>query len=369
MEAQRVSVFLPSLAGGGAERVMSLIANGLAARGVDVTLVLCQAIGAYLVDVDSRVRVVDLGVSSMPQALLPLVRHLRNARPTALLAAMSHANVTAALAHCMACSTARLVLSERAHLGSVLAAYPGWRMRATTLMMRCSYLRADRIVSVSEGVAADLLQRIPLDAERVVTIYNPVVDDALHARANVEPACAWLSARAPSDPPVVLAAGRLVPQKDFATLIEAFALLRGTRTARLLILGEGHLRATLTAQIARLGLEGDVALPGFEPNPYSAMRTAQLFVLSSRFEGLPGVLIQAMACGIPVVSTDCPSGPREVLEGGRWGRLVPVGDVTAMAAAMAAALDDPSPPAVMLRAADFSVASAVERYARELGVT
>ncbi len=347
---------------------MGLVANGLAARGVDVTLVLCQASGPYLADVDSRVRVVDLGASSMVHALWPLVRHLRNARPTALLAAMSHANVTAALAHCIARSRARLLLSERAHLSSVLAAHHGWRMRAIVLMMRWTYPRADRIVSVSGGVARDLLQRIPLDAKRVVTIYNPVVDDTLRARANAVPACAWLAARGPSDPPVVLAAGRLAPQKDFATLIEAFALLRRTRPARLLILGEGDLRPSLTAQVARLGLENDVALPGFEPNPFSAMRTAQLLVLPSRFEGLPGVLIQAMACGTPVVSTDCPSGPREVLEGGRWGRLVPVGDVAAMSAAMAAALDDPSPPKVSLRAEDFSVARAVDRYAHELGV-
>lgn len=369
MVSQRLSIFAPSLAGGGAERVVCLVAGGLAARGVDVTLVLCQASGSYLADVDSRVRVVDLGASSMPQALLPLVRHLREARPTALLAAMSHANVTAALAHCIARSRARLILSEHAHLSSVLTAHPGWRMRATALMMRWTYPRADRIVSVSDGVTTDLLQRIPLDTRRVVTIYNPVVDDTLRARAKAQPACTWLSAQAPCDPPVVLAAGRLVPQKDFATLIEAFALLRHTRPARLLILGEGDLRAPLTAQVARLGLENDVALPGFEPNPFSAMRAAQLFVLSSRFEGLGCVLIEAMACGTPVVSTDCPSGPHEVLEGGRWGRLVPVGDVKALAAAMAAALDDPSPPDVSLRAEDFSVARAVERYVQELGVT
>lgn len=369
MALQRLSIFAPSLGGGGAERVMCLVAGGLAARGVDVTLVLCQASGSYLADVDPRVRVVDLGASSMPRALLPLVRHLRKSRPTALLAAMSHANVTAALAHRITRSRSQLFLSEHAHLSSVLMAYPGWRMRATALMMRWTYPRADRIVSVSEGVTSDLLQRIPLDAKRVVTIYNPVVDDALHACANAEPACSWLSARAPCDPPVVLAAGRLVPQKDFATLIEAFALLRRMRPARLLILGEGELRASLTAQVARLGLENDVALPGFEPNPFSAMRAAQLFVLSSRFEGLGCVLIEAMACGTPVVSTDCPSGPHEVLQGGRWGRLVPVGDVAALAAAMASTLDDPRPPDVALRAEDFSVARAVERYAQELGVT
>ncbi len=360
-----VSVFLPSLDGGGAERAMASVASGLAARGVPVSLVLATATGPYLSSLHPAVQVVDLRSPSMMRACPRLVQHLRHARPAVLLSAMSHANVVAAVAHRLAMSHARLVLSERVNLSALFAHDRGMRMRVTAALMRLSYRRADRVVAVSDGVADDLLQHLPLRPEQVVTIHNPVVDEALLRHAAATPAHPWL---AEPGAPVVLSAGRLTAQKDFATLLHAFALLRQSRPLRLVILGEGDLRVALLAQARDLGVADDVALPGFDANPFSAMRAAGLFVLSSRFEGLPGVLIQAMACGTRVVSTDCPSGPREVLQDGRWGRLAPVGDAPALAAAMAAALDDPQPPDVRQRAADFSVANALARYAEVLGV-
>ena len=365
MQRQPVSIFLPSLAGGGAERAITIVANGLAERGAQVTLVLGSATGPYLDLVRPAVRIVDLGTSSMPRALPRLVRHLRAARPYALLAAMSHANVVAALAHRLAHSKGRLVLSERAHLTSVFAQYRGPRMRLTRALMRLTYPWADQLVAVSHGVADDLPRHVPVARGRVVTVYNPIVDDHLLRQADAAPTHRWLA-----DPqlPVILAAGRLIAQKDFATLIRAFAQLRRKRLMRLLILGEGELREELLALALQQGVADDVALPGFEANPFAAMRAARLFVLSSRFEGLPGVLIQAMACGARVVSTDCPSGPREVLEDGRWGALVPVGDADALALAMEAALDDASPPDVRARAAEFTVEQAVAGYARALGL-
>ena len=365
MGGPRVSIFLPSLVGGGAERSITAVANGLAVRGAQVSLVLATACGPYLDMVNRAVQVVDLGASSMLRALPRLVRHLRNSQPAALLAAMSHANVAVALAHRLAGSRARLVLSERVHVASMLAEYRGASMRATYALMRWTYPWADQVVAVSQGVADDLTRHIPVAPERVVTIYNPVVDEQLLVQAQAAPAHPWLKS---AGVPVVLAAGRLIAQKDFATLVDAFARLRRERPARLLILGEGELRGSLLAQAARLGVAADVALPGFDSNPFAAMRAAQVFVLSSRFEGLPGVLIQAMACGTPVVSTDCPSGPREVLEGGRWGALVPVGDAAALCGAIAAALDDPSPPDVRERADAFTAERAVTAYARALGL-
>ena len=365
MQRQPVSIFLPSLAGGGAERAITVVANGLAERGAEVTLVLGSASGPYLDLVQPAVRIVDLGTSSMPRALPRLVRHLRAARPHALLAAMSHANVVAALAHRLARSTGRLVLSERAHLSSVFAEYRGLNMRMTRALMRLTYPWADQMIAVSHGVADDLPRHARVARERVVTVYNPIVDRHLLQQASAVPSHPWL---ANPELPVVLAAGRLIEQKDFATLIRAFAQLRRKRPVRLLILGEGELRQELLALALQLGIADDVALPGFEANPFAAMRAARLFVLSSRFEGLPGVLIQAMACGARVVSTDCPSGPREILEDGRWGALVPVGDAEALALAMEAALDDASPPDVRARAAEFTVDRAVTGYARALGL-
>jgi glycosyltransferase involved in cell wall biosynthesis len=201
--------------------------------------------------------------------------------------------------------------------------------------------------------------------ERLLTIYNPVVDERLLHLSHLPPAHPWLVA---GDVPVVMAAGRLIAQKDFSTLLDAFAQLRRERHARLVIFGDGELREALLAQAQRLGIAQDVSLPGFEPNPFAAMRAARVFVLSSRFEGLPGVLIQAMACGTRVVSTDCPSGPREVLEDGRWGALVPVRDARAMATALVAAIDQRDGPDVRSRAARFSEARAIDSYAATLGV-
>lgn len=360
----RLTVFLPSLEGGGAERSIAIVANGLAARSVDVDLVLAAAEGPFLDEVSARVTVVDLASASVLSALPGLVCHLRSTKPDALLSAMSHANVVATLAHRLAYSRARLVLSERAHLSSLLQVHRSLRMRLTRRLMAFTYPMADRIVTVSRGVAVDLARHVDV-GDRIQTIYNPVVEPRLTELAAMAPTNRWLRDK---DAPVVLAAGRLIEQKDFSTLIEAFARLRRSRPVKLVILGDGPLRGTLRKQAEALGVADDADLPGFDPNPFGAMRACDVFVLSSRFEGLPGVLIQAMACGARVVSTDCPSGPREVLEDGRWGRLVPVGDAPALADALAAALDDTNPPNVRSRASAFSADAAVDAYARALGV-
>jgi glycosyltransferase involved in cell wall biosynthesis len=176
----------------------------------------------------------------------------------------------------------------------------------------------------------------------------------------------WLAQR--GGPPVVVAAGRLEGQKNFPLLLEAFARLRRERPARLLILGEGRKRAPLEEQARALGIEDDLALPGFIDNPYAAFSRAALFVLSSDHEGLPAVLIQALACGCPVVSTDCPHGPAEILDHGRYGELVPVRDAPALAAAMARTLDHPLPAQTLrARGGEFSLASSVNRYLELLG--
>jgi glycosyltransferase involved in cell wall biosynthesis len=201
----------------------------------------------------------------------------------------------------------------------------------------------------------------------VRVIYNPIVTDELLAMSRAPVDHPWCAAGAP---PVILAVGRLTEQKDFPNLIRAYARLRQRRSVRLVILGEGEARGELEDLIARLGLAEDVYLPGFVDNPFAWMRQARLFALSSRWEGLPSVLIQAMACGAQVVSTDCPSGPAEILEDGRWGRLVPVGDPEALAAAMDAALDDDEDirAAVEIRARAFAVEPSVRGYLGVMGL-
>lgn len=358
---EKLALYLPSLRGGGAERVMVTLANAFAERGYGVDLVLAKAEGPYLQEVAEAVRVVDLRSSRVLFSLPGLLRYLRSERPRALLSAMGHANVIAVAARELARVPTRVVVSERNHLSVSIARARSLRARMLGRFMRRAYRRADGIIAVSGGVADDLAAHIGLARENVQVVFNPVVDSRLRALAAEPVDAPWFKK---GDRPLVLAVGRLTEQKGFFTLIRAFARLRATQPARLAILGEGELRNELESEVKRLGLKKDVSLPGFVDNPFSFMRHADLFVLSSAWEGLPNVLIQAMACGIPVVSTDCPSGPAEILESGRWGRLVPVGDDKALAEAMAATLDEAEHPDVAARAAEFSVDRAVEGYLR-----
>lgn len=358
-----LALYLPSLRGGGAERVMVTLANGFADRGLRVDLVLAKAEGPYLPDVSSSVRVVDLGASRVLGSLAGLVRYLRRERPVALLTAMGHANVVAAAARRLSRVATRLVVSEHAHFSAVSAKATSIPGRSMVHFMRWAYPGTDGIVAVSEGVAVDLAAAIGLPRERILVIHNPVVTAVMLANSRRPQGHPWFGH---GQPPVLLGVGRLTEQKDFTLLIRAFAQLRLQRDVRLMILGEGELRPQLEALVLELQVEEDVMLPGFVQNPYGYMRCAALYVLSSGWEGLPTTLIEAMACRTPVVATDCPSGPAEILEGGRWGRLIPVGDVDALAQAIAATLDEPVHPDIATRAADFGVDQAVKNYLRVL---
>src|SRR5690606_28508653 len=206
------------------------------------------------------------------------------------------------------------------------AAYPGWVSGRTLLAHRLApltYRGADGVIAVSDGVKDALVTVLGVPEGKVATLYNPVVAPELKRLAREDPCHPWFAA---GEPPVVLGVGSLTPRKDFATLVRAFARLERP-DARLVILGEGEERAALQALVAELGLTGRVDLPGFAQNPFAFMSRAAVFVLSSTLEGLPGALVQALACGCPAVATDCPSGPREVLRDGAVGPLVPVGDV------------------------------------------
>ncbi|MDR7921524.1 glycosyltransferase [Thermosynechococcus sp. HY213] len=364
----RIAIFLPSLAGGGAERVMVTLANGFAARGYAVDLVLASAVGPYLKDVAPAVRVVDLRAGRVIKALWPLVRYLRCERPLAMLSAMNHANVVAILARRLAAASTRLVVSERTTISVEVARARGLAARAVYALVPRLYPKADGIVAVSRDAARDLERFAKLPAGSVRAIYNPFDLERIERLAHEPVPHPWLQ---PGQVPVVLAIGRLTEEKNFTALLQAFAQLRARRDARLLILGEGELREELEQLSHALGLGSDVLqMPGFVANPFAYLSRAALFVLSSRWEGLPGVLIEAMACGTPVVSTDCPSGPREILEDGRWGRLVPVGDVEALTRAMEETLTMPRDqlPDVRQRAQDFDQTQAIDAYLDAMGL-
>jgi len=351
-----IAIFIPSLHGGGAERVMVTLANGFAARGHRVDLVLSRAEGPYLTEVATNVRIIDLDRKRVLISLLPLARYLRRERPDAMLSALNHANVIAIIARKLSRVSTRLVVSERNSLANRPAGMTGWILRAT---MKKLYPHADAVVAVSQAMAKELVTELGLPPTKVAAIPNPVDVPTLHSLAQERPNHQWLGA---GQPPVVLSVGRLEPQKDYQTLLTAFAKLQSTSEARLIILGEGSQREELEQLVAQLGLTGAVDLVGFKENPFGWMAACDLFVLSSRFEGFPNVLVQAMACGAKVVSTDCPTGPNEILEGGLWGRLVAVGDADALAEAMAQALDDPNIPDVQKRMEAFRSDVAVSAY-------
>jgi len=222
------------------------------------------------------------------------------------------------------------------------------------------YPWADAIIAVSRGIAEDLASLTGLPQERIIAIDNPILSETILTKLGEPLDHPWFAA---NSPPVILGAGRLVKQKDFPTLLKAFAQVRATRPARLMILGKGRKRTQLEALAWELGVAEDVAFPGFVPNPFPYMARAAVFVLSSAWEGLPGALVEALACGCPVVSTDCPSGPGEVLEQGKYGPLVPVKDAAALARAILSVLDAP-PDRAQLRARSsvFSVERVADRY-------
>lgn len=357
-------MFIPNLQGGGAERVTVNLIAGLVRRGVAVEVVLVRAQGPLLAQLPAEVRVTALGSPRTLQSLRPLAAWLRRARPDALLAVMDSAATVAVAARRLARVPTRVVaVLHSATLMHATAKIP-FGERWLPLALRGWLGGADAIVAVSGGAAAELGRLFPWLRPKIHTIYNPVVTEALLAKAQEPPPHPWLAQGAP---PVVVAVGRLCAAKDFATLLRAFALLSAQRPARLLIFGDGDLRPALQAQVAQLGLGDRVQLPGWTDNPWAALRCAALFALSSEYEALPTVLIEALACGTPAVATDCRFGPREVLQDGAFGALTPVGDAAALAAAMAATLDRPLPAQTLqARAQAFSEQSSVDQYLRLL---
>ena len=338
----RIAVFLPSLRGGGAERVMLNLAKGFHEKGVQTDMVLAQAEGPYLDDVPASISVVDLQAPRVRHALRPLITYLKQTKPVAVLSSMGHANIIALLARQLSGASSRVVVTLHNTMSQKMTAQSVGLRTFGPLFERIFYMWADAVVAVSHGVADDACLVTGFPRERMQVIYNPVITDELYRRADEEVTHPWLQ---PGQPPVLVSVGRLNRQKDYGHLIRTFAEVQRQMPARLIILGEGEERSMLEGMVAELDLKDSVALPGFVPNPYAFMKRSAAFVLSSRWEGLPTVLIEALAIGVPVVATDCPSGPYEILKGGALGELVPVGDVRGLAGAILRVLNGALLPA------------------------
>ena len=330
----KIALVVPDLDGAGAQRVMLDLAAGFVARGVEVDVVAVRAVGALRDAVPTEARVVDLRAGRAVAALPALARYLRRDRPDAVVSCLSHVNLVAVAAARLVRSRATVMVTQHNQLSSTAPRKTTRRGRAMPRLLRVGFRFADRIVAVSDGVADDLAATLGIPRARIDVVYNPI-DFARLRRAATEPAAVdWPGGRGPK----LLAVGRLTEQKDLPTLLRALALLP---QARLLVLGDGEDRAALAALARELGVTARVQLPGFVENPFPVFAAADAFVLSSRWEGLPTVLIEALALSPHVVATDCPSGPHEILEGGRFGGLAPVGDPAGLARAIEDELTHP----------------------------
>jgi glycosyltransferase involved in cell wall biosynthesis len=361
-----VTTFVKNLLGGGAERVAVNLLQGLPQDLFTQELVMVDAWGPFLEQVPPHVKQTNLALGdNVTGAISHLVRYLRERKPDILISHLAHANVAAVIAATCARTDTKVILVE--HNDNTLLDQARTRSKASNLMQRfksLSYNRADTIIGVSQGVSEYVSRTFKVPMSKVETIYNPVVSRSLLERSQEPLTHPWF---APGEPPVLVGSGRLREQKDFPTLLKAFARVRAQLHCRLLILGEGEGRPALEAEVAALGLQDDVALPGFVENPYAYMRNAALFVLSSRWEGLPTVLVEAMACGCPVVATDCPSGPAEILEDGALGQLVEMADPDELAQAIVRELNAPTPAERLeARASRFSFDNAIAAYTQLL---
>jgi glycosyltransferase involved in cell wall biosynthesis len=355
----RIALFLPSLNGGGAERVMINLAKGFLSLDYHVDMILAKAEGSYLDQVPSGVNIIGLNSSKVLFSLPGLVRYLRKYRPAVIYSAISHANIIALWAKSLASVKTKVVACEHSTLSRSIQNPVNFRDKLLPYFMRRFYPQAC-VVAVSQGVADDLSRVLKLPRDRIYAIANPIVEPKILDLSKEPVVDPWFMF---GDQPVILSVGRLTEAKDFGTLIKAFAEVLKVKDCRLVILGEGEKRRELESLIESLNLVNKISMPGFVDNPYKYMRQASVFVLSSKWEGLPNVLIEAMACGTPLVATDCPSGPNEILQNGEYGLLVSVGDKDKMAEAILQQLEVPTDCNKLLeRSLNFSVTRAVNEY-------
>jgi len=343
----RLALFFATSGHSGVDRGLSLLVPELLRRGVAVDLLKIQKHGPHLDIADPAFRQIELPARHVQAALPALVRYLKRENPTAVLSGKDRANRTLVLAHALARSDTRLYLRMGTNLGQSLAHRGPIDRTLTNLSVRHLYRRADRLIAASEGVADDLRRRADLPADRVAPISFPVVKNETFHQRWPAPEHPWFH---DGGPPLVLGVGELSHRKGFDLLLQALARLQDRRACRLMLLGEGRERASLQRRARELDLEDHLAMPGFRRDVHAHLAHCDVFALSSRWEGLGFSLIEALAAGTPVVATDCPSGPRQILQDGRIAPLVPVNDADALADALDRTLADP-PPRDRLQAA------------------
>lgn len=356
---RKVTIYLPDLIGGGVPILYLKLAPWLIKAGFDISFLVNKKRGELADSIPPGIEVIELGASRQLTALPKLVRFLRANQPDLILTAIEHMHVITILARLLVRPKTRHVMTQHNPL-SQQAMRPGLDFKVLPLLYRLTAPFANAIVAVSKGVGDDMAKHAHLRRDRIQVIYNGVVDEHFDDAMNAPLPANWPQ----TDAPIILNIGRLAAQKDQRTLLRALAKLNGKPEPHLVILGSGPLEQELRQLAVELGIDHRLHLLGYSDAPLAALKAADIFVLSSIYEGLGLVLIESLACGTPVVSTNCPYGPEEILDGGKYGRLTPVGDADALARAIEETLSDPPDPAVLSqRGREFSVEHCAQEYA------
>jgi len=353
--------FLSSANGGGAERVITTVARHLGSRGYEVTLLLAESSRSQVADDFPELTVRGFDVDRLAHCLVPLVRYLRKINPRVVVSTIYSPNIFAALGHFISRSDARLVL-RIANTPSTHLASRSPRHILGRNLLPFAYSQADTIIAISQGVRTDIIESFNVEENKISLIHNPVDLKSIDQHMSASPSYSWFDERNNID--VIVGMGRLTAQKDFSTLLRAFATVRKRRpNTRLAIFGEGEQKENLVELSSSLGIGNYVQFFGYVNNPFKYLARASLFVLSSAWEGFPNALLEALACGCPIVSTNCPSGPSEILQDGEYGIMIPVGDDDEMAVAIIQSLDTyVMTGKLRSRAQDFSVEKIVDEY-------
>lgn len=338
MEKEKIALFIPTLEVGGAEKVTLNIANEISNRGYSVDLVLVKAKGEYMENVGGNVRVVDLNSKSAMMSIKQLVKYLKENKPIAMISAIENCNVAALIAKKFACVETKIVVTIHTTLSRILKDVDDIKVKLNMILQKKLYKNAYNIIAVSKATADDASKVLNIPRDRINVIYNPIINEYLLNNSKMEVESKFFNNGNYIN---ILSVGRLTDAKSFDTLIKAFNIvLCEMKNVRLTIIGEGNKRQELKELSKNLKIEQYIDMPGFKTNPYAYMSKCDVFVLSSKWEGLPSVIIEAMACGAKIVSTDCKSGPREILEDGKYGKLCPVGDEKKLAEMIIESLND-----------------------------
>lgn len=366
---KKVAIVAKFSAYGGISRMMVNLANGLIEQGIDVDLIIAGGEVPFPENLNPQIKIFDLNAKHVYQAFYPLLKYINRQSPDAILATRRKNITIAIMAHLLGQGKESRKLAVRLS-GHISSSIPGKSILVKWLHnfpIRRLYAKADRVIAVSQGVADDFCQLVNFPKSKVKVVHNPTIPGNLMQLSKRPVSHPWFTNKVS---PIILGVGRFTKRKDFVTLIKAFALLRYKRACHLVLLGDGKEKNSYLTLAEELGIENDLYLPGFTRNPYAYMFKSDVLALTSKgAEGSPNVLKESLALGLPVVSTDCPSGPREILQNGKFGHLVPVQDAQALAVALEQTLDNPFDPDFLKTAVQaYTIPASTFEYRQALGL-